>query len=59
MCLTNLPTYNETYCVHLGYTIQPNGTCYDVNGTLTALYDEHLARNHSIRKVLPTKEYLE
>ncbi|XP_041363462.1 sodium-dependent proline transporter-like [Gigantopelta aegis] len=59
MCLTNLPTYNESYCFDLGFSTELNGTCYDNNGTLRALYDEELARNNSIKKVLPTQEYLD
>ncbi|XP_041364255.1 sodium-dependent proline transporter-like [Gigantopelta aegis] len=57
MCLTNLPTLNESHCVHLGYSVERNGTCY-ANGTLRALYDETLARHNNIRKILPTQEYL-
>ncbi|XP_041363449.1 sodium- and chloride-dependent GABA transporter 2-like [Gigantopelta aegis] len=59
MCLTNLPTYNASYCFDLGFTTELNGTCYDTNGTLRALYDEELARNNSIKKILPTQEYLD
>ena len=41
----------------MNYEIVANGACY-YEGKLAGVYDEELAREHNIRKTLPTVEYL-
>ncbi|KAK6179428.1 hypothetical protein SNE40_011789 [Patella caerulea] len=60
-CSDRLPSYrNESLCAFNNFTSTGNGTCVDGNGTLTALYNESLAKEVlNIKRKLPTAEYLE
>ncbi|OAF70941.1 hypothetical protein A3Q56_01280 [Intoshia linei] len=56
-CYTKLAN-DSANCATLGYTAFSNGTCYN-DENLYGIYNETLAKSHSIVSTLPSKEFFE
>nr|WLN44359.1 AAT4 [Sinonovacula rivularis] len=60
MCLDYVAIVAGRVACHVeGWIPYDNGTCYNVNGTLKAIYDQPLAKQFDIKRNLPSEEYFE
>ena len=46
-------------CLNNTFTVNDNGTCMDVNGTVKAIWDVAVAKGNKIERRMPTEEFFE
>ena len=60
MCIDYVQIKSEKVaCQAEGWDAYDNGTCYNINGTLVALWDQAVAKANGIERTLPSDEYFE
>ena len=61
VCLDYIKILTKDQCLQFEevLTVHDNGTCYNDNGTLRALWNQSLAAEHGIQRTLPSQEYYE
>ena len=60
MCIDFVKLFTDKrQCIVDGFDVYSNGTCYNVNGTLVALWNRTLAKANGIERTLPSEEYFE
>ena len=60
VCLDYVQIYSDKRaCMYEELDAYDNGTCYNENGTLKALWNQTLAKSFKIERTLPSEEYFE
>lgn len=51
---------DEAGCASMNWSINTTlGTCYDDNNVLRGMFNETLAKENKIKRILPSQEYFE
>lgn len=61
-CLDKIKVFKDwTECIVNDWELKDpdNGACYDLNGTIRAIYNQTLASENDIKRTLPSEEYYE
>ena len=60
MCIDFVKIFTDKRsCMTEQWDVYDNGTCYNINGTLVALWNQTIAKENKIERTLPSEEYFE
>lgn len=60
LCLDNVNMTDEAGCASMNWSINTTlGTCYDDNNVLRGMFNETLAKENDIKRILPSQEYFD
>ena len=59
MCIDFVKLMDNATCLNNTFTVNENGTCMDVNGTVKAIWDVAVAKGNKIERRMPTEEFFE